>query len=642
MISLFNRTKFYFLFFITVFVFYGSAIKNDFNLDDRYIFENIPAKESGIKETFSVFAKRFNKVDYRPVAMFTFALEQQIFGEINPVVSHFINIFLLALLSFILFSTLKKIPAKHMESIALIATLLFIAHPVHNGVVCSLKSRDGLFSMLFTILSFRQYVLYQHHKKTSYIFWGLLCYALALSSKLDALSLVFIIPLANSILYRKNWKNSLLLLFLLALAQFIFRDVLINRFIPIDTHFLNRGNLFTENPIYNDSTLITTLGQAVSTYFYYLKFMFIPKGYYFYFGYNEIPLRPIYHPIVLLELIVVIFPLLLAIYLYKKNNVFTFGILYFYACLIYCSNIITPVQGIIADRYVFMASLGIFISTGAILMQLVHTEKCLHYIRKLKPNKISPDAIALLITALLCLGCLPFVHSRNKAWKDILTLFETDLPNLKNSFEANRIASTTYTNRAMNTPLPAERTELFLKALQYAKQANKVYSKSIFVNETIGLSYYGLGKIPEAEKHFKKTITQFDTSTVSWDLLGDITFKRGNYDSAALCYGNVLRVSPDNNSAYYKYPNSLQLAGKKDSAFNFLVQLAKEYPNWYTPYESVSYLYFNQGDTLLGLKYLVISFENGLRNKGTYDATKQLLVDRKQQPLLDRLNKISW
>lgn len=641
MISFFNKSKFYFLFIITAFVFYGSAIENDFNLDDRYIFENIPPKESGFKETFSVFTKRFNTVDYRPVAMFTFALEQQIFGEIIPAVSHFINIILLVLLSFALYSTLKKLPVKHIESIALIATLLFIAHPVHNGVVCSLKSRDGLFSMLFVTLSFRQYILYRHNPKTLNIFLGILYFTLALSSKLDALSLIFIIPLANSILYHKNWKNSLLLLFLLSLAQYILRDMLLDRFIPVDKNFVSTG-LFTENPIYVDNTLMNILGQAVSTYFYYLKFMFIPKGYYFYFGFNEIPLRPLYHPVVLLELIVVLLPLFLALYLYKKNKAFTFGILFFYANLIYCSNIITPVQGIIADRYVFMASLGIFISTGAILIQLVHSGKFLHFIRKLKLKNISPNTIALLITAFLVLGYLPFVHSRNKAWKDILTLFETDLPHLKNSFEANRIASTTYVKRAMNTPTPSEQADLFLKSLQYAKQANKVYNKNILVNETIGLSYYGLGKISEAEKQFTTTIRKFDTSTVSWDLLGDIKFKRGKYDSAAFCYGNVLRVAPDNNSVYYKYPNALQLAGQKDSAFNFLIQLAKEYPNWYTPYESVSYLYFNQGDTLLGLKYLVVSFEKGLRSKGTYDATKDLLIQKKQQLLLDRLNKISW
>ncbi len=247
MISLFNKLKFYFLFIITVFVFYGNAIQSDFNLDDRYIFENIPPKESRFKETFSVFAKRFNNVDYRPVAMFTFALEQQILGEINPVVSHFINIILLVIIAFAVYSSLKKLPFKHIDSIAVIATLLFIAHPVHNGVVCSLKSRDGLFSMLFLTLSFRQYILYQQKKKTSHIFFGLIYYLLALSSKLDALSLIFIIPLANSILYQKNWKNSLLLLFLLSLAQFVFRDMLINRFVPADKNFLSNANLFTEN-----------------------------------------------------------------------------------------------------------------------------------------------------------------------------------------------------------------------------------------------------------------------------------------------------------------------------------------------------------------------------------------------------------
>lgn len=95
----------------------------------------------------------------------------------------------------------------------------------------------------------------------------------------------------------------------------------------------------------------------------------------------------------------------------------------------------------------------------------------------------------------------------------------------------------------------------------------------------------------------------------------------------------------------------MQKAGKTDSAVAFLINLNKQYPDWYVPYESIAYLFYNSGKNLQAMQYLVIAFEKGLKNKATYTSTKQEIQRGIQQgdkkdnaaykSLLMRLNKIN-
>lgn len=613
--------KYYFLFAIITLVFYQSSIDNEFSLDDKYIFENIPAEGTPFKDVFSVFTKRFDVLDYRPVAMFTFALEQYFLGSIDTQISHIINIFIYFLLCSVLFFVLKKMPIQNATTIALIATILFIVHPVHTGVVNNLKSRDGLFSMLFMFLAINAYINYENTKAKKYIILIFIYSIIGINAKRDAMNIILIIPLMAFLLYKVNIKKSAIILIVFIATTGISASI-IDYFVPVGKVDTLNSVLLTENPLPYFPSIWNYLGMSVATYFQYIKFIFIPKGYYFYFGYNQIPLRSLFHYITLLQLFVVLIPLAFAIFLYNKHRMFAFGILFFYVSLIYCSNLVTEVQGILADRYVFIASLGVFIALAVIVVEVVNFEKINLFIQQ---NIFKSSNRELLITAILLVAILiyfPFVQQRNTAWQNILTLIETDMPYLKQSFEANRIASASYANRAMKNNDPTERQNQFLKALQYSKQANKIYSKDIYTNETEGIAYYGLGKIAEAEKQFKKVIQKFDTSVVSWDLLGDIAFKRNNFDSAALCYANVNRLETANESFYYKYPNALYLSGKKDSAFQFLFNLNKQYPSWHTPYESAAYLYYyNENNPIKGMQYMVLAFEKGLNNRETYIST---------------------
>ncbi|MFA4852260.1 MAG: hypothetical protein WC599_07050, partial [Bacteroidales bacterium] len=152
----------YFLFGFALLL-YANSLFNQYALDDRLmITENQFTKKgfNGIGDILSTdsfvgfFGKQKNLVAggrYRPLSHITFAIEYALFG-FNPFIGHLINILLYAFSCLLVYKALLKLfPSgnKHWYlTIPFIATMLFIAHPIHTEVVANIKGRDEILSLL--------------------------------------------------------------------------------------------------------------------------------------------------------------------------------------------------------------------------------------------------------------------------------------------------------------------------------------------------------------------------------------------------------------------------------------------------------------------------------------------------------------
>ena len=126
---------------------YANTFNHGYSLDDFLMSDNIPSVEEGWAGTLKVFTQAYNFCDYRPIPVFTYAIEQQIQGKLVPRTSHMVNALLYFICSLVIFFTLRRLPVKHAHLIAFIATVLFIVHPIHSNVVSSIKNRDTILSL---------------------------------------------------------------------------------------------------------------------------------------------------------------------------------------------------------------------------------------------------------------------------------------------------------------------------------------------------------------------------------------------------------------------------------------------------------------------------------------------------------------
>jgi tetratricopeptide (TPR) repeat protein len=178
---------------------YANTIGNDYNLDDEFVTNGNPQIAKGISAIPAIFTSFYQErqgftYGYRPVVKSTFAMEYELWGW-NPHASHAINVLLFGILAVVLLRCLKKVFKKQNIYFPVLIALIFIAHPAHTEVVCSLKNRDELLCAIGCFASLLFFINAIVEKKAINIFMGVFFFLFALLSKLSALPLVVLIPI---------------------------------------------------------------------------------------------------------------------------------------------------------------------------------------------------------------------------------------------------------------------------------------------------------------------------------------------------------------------------------------------------------------------------------------------------------------
>jgi tetratricopeptide (TPR) repeat protein len=603
---------------------YGLTIQHDFNLDDVYILENLSKNNL----LLGAFEENFDRVDYRPVAMVTFSFQKHIEGEVYARTSHIINIIVYILGIFSLYSLLlllmKDSPNRHL--FAFCAILLFAIHPIHSNVVSSIKNRDILISFFFAIQGFKAFVKFTNYRKKIQLVFCFIFSLFAILSKLDAIWVIMMIPiyyfLSNGKINYKHVINTL------KFAAFSFAIFLYRHYMSTNSDFYADANpiLFTENPMIGTG-LAGLIFYPIISFFYYLKFLFIPFGYYFYFGFQTIPTIHFFHPYFIIGSLLFCLFIYSLFHFYKKDKQIFLYLVFFATAILFFVNFIKPLAGVIAPRLIFHASAPFCVLVVFGLHQLAKSKFFTELFQPFAAFKTA-ESKTLLLTASLILFYIPFTITRNMDWKNHITLMNADLPNLKDSFQANRIGSATYLRMAedpANFKTNEERLEIVRKGLTASKNAAKIDPNSIFTQEGIGIAERILGNNKKALDQFKLVIEKFDTSEVAWDFSGDIYLEAKEYKTAVYHYKNAIRINPTNIYTYQKL-NQVAFENRlNDEVFEFYYQMTIDNPSSFIAFEQMGHLYLLNQDSLNAALYLKNTFERGKKDANMYQLLSNYL-----------------
>jgi tetratricopeptide (TPR) repeat protein len=179
---------------------YANSLSNSYNLDDELVTRNHRLTSKGISAIPQIFTSPYYEdgagysYEYRPVVLASFAIEHQLFGD-NPLVSHFFNVLLYALICVLLLHLLQKVLCHFPPIIPIAITLLYVAHTSHTEVVCSIKNRDELLALGFSLLSLAIALKVTTSNKLILALIIPVLFTLSLMSKLTTLSFAIIIPM---------------------------------------------------------------------------------------------------------------------------------------------------------------------------------------------------------------------------------------------------------------------------------------------------------------------------------------------------------------------------------------------------------------------------------------------------------------
>jgi len=380
------------------------------NWDDNvYVLENPLIFNSWTSSFVNIFSSSFEG-HYHPLTLLSLKLDFSLFG-LNPRAFHSHNLLLHLLNTILVFRVFMLITKKPM--LAGITAVLFGIHPMHvESVAWASARKDVLFTFWF-LLAFILWLKYLDDRKKKYILLSMLAFLLSVLSKGQAVFLPLCLILTEVYLGKSlfSWKIWLekIPFFVIALALGI-----VAIYVQEKTGYTSKNGLA---PGFLEMLLV-----AGTAFCLYLMKIIVPINLSAYYSYPAFH-AGIYPPAMWLGLLIFLILLAAMFYFYRKNKTVFFGLMFFLLNIFIFLKWIPVSNYIIADRYTYIAALGLFFMAAVSLDNL----------RKYgKLQAIS--AYAILAVLLLSYGLS--AATRVPVWKDTSSLMDNILKNNPDVYSA--------------------------------------------------------------------------------------------------------------------------------------------------------------------------------------------------------------
>lgn len=625
-------------FFACAIILYGNTVMNKFAVDDNFVTG--PQNEL-VKKGFGAIPKIFTtfyvdtkgnvgsqQTDYRPIVKMTYAIEYGLWGGNKAGRSHLINVLLYFWISTLLFFILKRLLRDYNILFPFLITLLFMAHPVHTEVVASLKNRDELLSFLCALGTLHYFLRYIERGKIGYVIAGLVTFFIGYLCKSSILPFVAIYPLVFYFFTDLKPKKYLWifgsLIVVGMMAYFIPRF-----FLPKAVHVYS----FIENPLFLEKNLLIRAATGMTTLLFYLRILIFPYPLLYYYGYNMIPVTGWGNILVIISFILHLGLLIYALRNLKRKHILSFAILYYFIAISMYANIVTPVVGIVGERFVLNASLGFIIALVYFLFRIFKTEP------KSLTIEFNERAKIVVIVFLILIPCTTMTIKRNREWRNLRDLYSFDIKYLDKSFKANVEYANFLKSMLYNDPNFQQNgsvNELLQQTIVgHFRAALRLYPNDYTTLNDLATVYINLSpKIDSGIIFLKKAIALRPDLQPSWVNLAMAYRKKNNLDSTIVCYQKVLQINPAELNAVFKMADAYFEKGQLGKAISLNEDVMKTYPNLDVPYFNIGYYFVMQGDTTTAIRY----WEQAAQRNPRYEVCMNLSMLYKAKGDMEKAN----
>ncbi len=595
------KKKGIYIIFIILFTFilYGNTLNHHYALDDDFVTKNTFVN-NGIKGLNKIFTRGYfygfnknNEQIYRPVTLTSFLVEYTFFGK-SPHTSHLINVLLYALMVIVLFLLMTKLFNDRHSFIPFLIVLLYTAHPLHTEVVASIKNREDLLSGLFLFISALCIIQYKDIRSVKYLLISLFAFMFALFSKEIALTYIAVVPLLLYYFSDYNFKKIL--------------NVTIP-FLVIGLFYLFVRNVVMDDiAIQNDKSIINNtlyaadgFGERFATTFfilgYYLKLLFLPYPLSWDYSYPQISIISWANPLAIFSLATYLLMLVYAIWGLKNKNIISFAIFWYFITLSITSNLFILIGSTMAERFLFIPSLGFCIAIVFLLN---------HVFKKFKDKQKKYTIIIVAILTVIYSGLT--IH-RNKDWKNQYTLFKAGVKACPNSARCHMALGAMYEQKTKEVNTRNE-------SIKFLNLAIDEYKKSISLFPEYDQALYNYGvvlqnskRFDEAETQYRKVIKANPQYIMAYNNLGSLFYYKNQFDSALYYFNKMLKIDSTSSSAYLNIGTIHHKKGDIPKAIRFYLKALKYNPYKPQALKNIAVAYRAMNELAKAEKY-----ENRLKN----------------------------
>ena len=592
------------------FILYSGSLRHDYTLDDHPVIDENSITTKGLEAIpillntdywFGSGHEESRGPVYRPASMIIFATVWE-FSPNDPHAYHFINVLLYAVTCLLLFLILCQLFNNQNLVFPFACALLYAAHPIHTEVVNNIKSLDEILCFLFGLLSIWFILKWvSSNSKLSLILGGLSFY-ISLISKETGITFLAIIPLiiyffrAGTI--RKIGIPFLVLLVIAGIWLLVRVSIFEN--LPPSTGI-------TSSILNNTLNAAPDSGSRFATIFHillrYIGLLLMPHPLSSDYSFSQIKIQELTDPMVIAGIIVYLGMAIYSIINFRKKSIVAFGILFYLITLAPVSNFFFLLGSTMAERFLYIPSLGFCIVLTYFLARITKTVDLRSGFNNIF-QFFALNRSLLLIVVGICVLYYVKTTSRTQDWKDNMTLLTKDVKTSPNSARVNQILGSAVMLSAMQTPEGPHQSASFAQAKAYLKKALEIYPDYysplshlgvIYVYETkydsaysslkrglalmpndidlnfnFGLVLFHQKKYDEALKYLNHTIQLSPAHENAHFNLAAIYQNTRDHDKALFHYAKVLEINPNNAAAYYYTNVMLRARGENQKADEYL------------------------------------------------------------------------
>jgi tetratricopeptide (TPR) repeat protein len=502
-----RRLKIYLGLIITIlaFLLYAQTATYKFTLDDgSVIVQNklVQKGMGGIKEILSTdywygYTEQLRGLQYRPASLLMFAVEEEFFPG-QPGVHHLVNVILYALTCLLLFLLIAKIfPSKNLL-LPFVTILLYTAHPVHTEVVSNIKSRDEILCFLFGIAAL--FAMFKYHASRRVIFLALsgLAVFLSITSKETGIAFVLLIPLVLYFTREVNGRfmgAATLSLVAFAALYFFIRHQVVKDVQSIDLLVIDNTLVAAQSKAEQFATAFTVLLK-------YLGLLLLPHPLSYDYSFSQVKIVSFSDAKALFSLFLYLALGIFAVLNTRKKNPYALAIFLFLLLLAPVSNIFLKIGSTMAERFLYMPSLGFCLALGLLLMKLSRVRlpvKPVYSVSSFFTQNVTVITAVLLAVILYSFKTV----SRNKDWQDNVHLFGKDVQTSPNSARThyNWGLSNIY-DLYLEEEDPGLKKEYLEEGRRELETALDIYPEYFEAEKPLGYVHLKQGAYETAVKHF--------------------------------------------------------------------------------------------------------------------------------------------
>jgi protein O-mannosyl-transferase len=531
---------------------YVPSFRSSFHLDDfPSIVWNLEIR------TFHNVLMRWQRSPSTFVSYLTFVLNYQI-GGLNVISYHIFNFLIHLGASLSLFFFARTVGSKHSLFVALLAGLIFVAHPIQTQAITYIVQRNASLATLFYITSLLCYAKYRHGSKGWLYGASILAALLAMYSKATAYTLPITL-IAYEVCFHGFEKENVQKL-LRRLTPFFLLLVLV--YVTV-YHQSVVGEGFAgvtrESSTLSRSSYFFTQLNVICTY---LRLIIFPIAQNLDYDYpirtTFWELRTIACSLVLLSLFV------LGIILFRKQKrMMAFGIFWFFITLSIESSII-PITDVIFEHRLYLPMIGVTLFVAPPIYNVSKKYIPLWW--------IVPGALVLT------LGVLTF--KRNQVWTSELTLW-TDVVN-KSPQKARALT---------NLGLAYKREGEFEKASSLYREAIKRDPNDAIAHVNAGDLEEKLKRYDQAISYYEKAIEIDSSVAQTYNNLGKTYGKLGRYDLAVQYLSQAIEKDPFFSKAHLNLAVIYSLKGNTPKEIELYLKAIQIDPRYQLAYRNLGLAY---------------------------------------------------